>query len=173
MPKLAFEAKGDINKFFKLLEKYAKVCKRYLEFRFEIIAKKKVKNFPFIMGQKLYMGSENLGPEDEVRPALKNATLSIGFIGLAETLVLLTGKHHGESDEAQQLGLEIVSYLRSLTNKFTEETHMNWSTFQTPAEGLAGKALKMLRKQYGIIPGVTDREYLTNSSHEQSWHIKV
>lgn len=75
------------------------------------------------MGQKLYMGSKNLGPEDEVRPALKNATLSIGFIGLAETLVLLTGKHHGESDEAQQLGLKIVSYLRSLTDKFTRETH--------------------------------------------------
>jgi len=173
LPKLALEAKGDIDKFFKLFDKYIKVCKRYLEFRFEIIARKKVKNFPFIMGQKLYMGSENLGPEDEIRPALLNATLSIGFIGLAEALVALTGKHHGESEEAQELGLKIVSHLRKMTDKFTKETYMNWSTFQTPAEGLAGKSAKLLRQQYGIIPGVTDREYLTNSSHEQSWHIKV
>lgn len=117
------------------------------------------------MGQKLYMGSENLGPEDEIRPALLNSTLSIGFIGLAEALVVLTGKHHGESEEAQELGLKIVSHLREMTDKFTKETHMNWSAFGTPAEGLAGKAMKILRKQYGIIPGVTEHEYLTNSSH--------
>lgn len=165
MPKLALEAKGDISKFFKLFDKYIDVCKRYLEFRFEIIAKKKVKNFPFVMGQKLYLGSEDLGPEDEIRPALLNSTLSIGIIGLAEALVVLTGKHHGESEEAQELGLKIVSHLRKMTDKFTKETHMNWSAFATPAEGLAGHAAKILQKQYGKIPGVTDRGYLTNSTH--------
>lgn len=165
LPKIALEAKGDINRFFKLFDKYINVCKRYLEFRFEIIARKKVKNFPFIMGQKLYMGSKNLKPEDEIRPALLNATLSIGFIGLAEALVALTGKHHGESEEAQELGLQIVSHLREMADKFTKETHMNWSAFQTPAEGLAGKSAKLLRQQYGVIPGVTEHEYLTNSSH--------
>lgn len=151
-----------------MFDKYIKICKRYLEFRFEIIARKKVKNFPFVMGQCLYMGSENLGPEDEIRPAILNATMSIGFIGLAEALVALTGKHHGESEESQKLGLEIVSYLRKKTDQFTKETHMNWSCFSTPAEGLAGKAAKLLRKQYGEIPGVTDKLYLTNS-----FHVKV
>lgn len=165
LPKLAIEAKGDIKKFFKLFNKYIKLCKRYLEFRFEIIAQKKVKNFPFIMGQGIYMGSENLGPEDEVRPALKNATLSIGFVGLAEALVALIGKHHGESEEAQELGLQIISYLREMTDKFTNETHMNWSTFATPAESYASTAMKILRKQYGIIPGVTEHAYLSNSCH--------
>ena len=165
LPKIAIEAKSDIQKFFKLFEKYIRVCKRYLEYRFEIIARKKVKNFPFVMGQGLYMGSENLGPEDEIRPALKNASLSIGFIGLAETLILLTGKHHGESEEAQKLGLEIVGYLRSMTDKFIKSSRMNWSTFATPAEGYAGSALKILRKQYGIIPRVTDHDFLTNSFH--------
>ena len=165
LPKVALEAKGDINKFFKLFDRCIKQCKKYLELRFEIIAKKKVKNFPFVMGQGIYMGSENLGPEDEVRSALKNATLSIGFVGLAEALVALIGKHHGESEEAQELGLKIVGHLRDMTDKFTKETHMNWSTFATPAESYAGKAMKLLREQYGIIPGVTEHAYLTNSNH--------
>lgn len=165
LPKLALEAKGDIKKFFRLFDKYIKLCRKYLEFRFEIIARKKVKNFPFVMGQGLYMGSENLGPEDEIRPALLNATMSIGVIGLAEALVALTGKHHGESDDAQKLGLEIISHLRKKTDQLTKETHMNWSSFGTPAEGLAGAAAKILQKQYGKIPGVTDRPYLTNSTH--------
>lgn len=117
------------------------------------------------MGQGIYMGSENLGPDDEVRPALKNATLSIGFVGLAEALIALTGKHHGESEEAQELGLKIVSHLREMTDKFTKETHLNWSTFATPAESYAGKAMKLLRKQYGIIPGITEHAYCTNSFH--------
>lgn len=120
------------------------------------------------MGQKLYLGSEDLGPEDEIRPALKHATLSIGFIGLAEALVVLTGKHHGESEEAQKLGLKIVSHLREMTDKFTADTKMNWSTFSTPAEGLAGKAARVLQRQYGKIPGITDKDYLTNS-----FHVKV
>ena len=111
------------------------------------------------------MGSEKLGPEDEVRPALRNASLSIGYCGLAEALVALIGKHHGESEEAQKLGLKIIGYLRNMTDKFTKDSHMNWSTFATPAESLAGKMLRKNRKQYGIIPGVTDHEFHTNSNH--------
>lgn len=165
LPKLAIEAKGDIDAFFKLFEKYIKLCRRYLKFRFELIAKKKAKNFPMSMLQHCYMGSEKLSPEDEIRPALKNASLSIGYLGLAEALVALTGKHHGESEAAQELGLKIIRYLREKTDGFTKTDHLNWSTFATPAESLAGRAAKLLQKQYGKIHGVTDRAYLTNSNH--------
>ena len=165
LPKLAIEANHNIDKFFELLDKYSDICRRYLLFRFELIAKKKVKNFPVTMTQHLYMGSENLGQEDEVRPALKNASLSIGIIGLAETLIALTGKHHAEDKEAQNLGLRIIKHLRNNTDNYTKETHMNFSTFATPAEGITGKLARLLRRQYGTIPGVTDKEWLTNSSH--------
>lgn len=154
-----------IDEFFKLFDKYIYLGKEYLEWRFNIIAKKEVKNFPFVMGQHLYMGSEKLGPTDEIRPALLNASISIGYVGLAECLVALTGKHHGESKEAQELGLSIVKHLRDATDNFTEETHLNWSTFATPAEGFAGTSLRGCRAEFGIIPGITDREYLTNSHH--------
>ena len=132
LPMLALMAKGDLDEFWKLYDKYIKIAKKYLEFRYEIIARKKVKNFPFVMGQKIYMGSEKLGPEDEIRPALKNASISIGYCGLAECLVVLTGKHHGESEASQHLGLEIIGHLREMTDKFTKQTHMNWSCFSTP-----------------------------------------
>lgn len=172
LPQLALESRRRGNSqeeitgiFRELYDKYINLAKEYLEYRFEIIAHKKVKNFPFIMGQKIYLGSENLEPEDEIRPALLNSTLSIGFCGLVECLVALTGKHHGESEHAQQLGLKIVKHLRDMTDKFTAETHMNWSTFSTPAESTAGSFLKATRKRYGVIKGVTDKEYFTNSFH--------
>jgi len=165
LPMLALDAKGDVNKFFKLFDKYIKLSKEYLEYRYSIIAHKKVKNFPFLMGQGLWMDSDKLGPEDEIAPVLKHASLSIGFCGLAECLVALIGKHHGESEEAQELGLKIVSHLREMTDKFANKTHMNWSTFASPAESTAGDFLRATRKKYGIIPGVTDHEYFTNSSH--------
>lgn len=165
LPKLALEAKGDIKKFWKLFDKYIKLSKEYLEYRYEIIAKKHVFNFPFVMGENLWQGSKKLSHNDEVREALKNSSISIGFCGLAECLVALTGKHHGESADAQKLGLEIIGHLRDMTDKFTEETHMNWSTFATPAESTAGSFQRANQKTYGIIPGVTDREYMTNSSH--------
>ena len=165
LPYLALMAKKDITKFFELLDRYLDLCKRCLEYRFEIIAKKKVKNFPFVMGQKLYMGSENLGLEDSIRPALLHSTLSIGFCGLAECLVALIGKHHGESDEAQELGLKIVRHIRKATDRYTQETHMNWSTFATPAESVAGKFLRSCRKEFGIIDGVTSHEFFTNGNH--------
>ena len=165
LPYLALLADRKIDKFFNLLDYYMDLSKRYLEYRFEIIAKKKVKNFPFVMGQKLYMGSESLGPEDEIRPALMNASISIGFCGLAECLVALVGKHHGESDEAQELGLKIIGHMRDMTEMYKKQTHMNWSTFSTPAEATAGTFLRACRKEFGIIDGVTNHEFFTNSFH--------
>ena len=165
LPKLAIEAKGEIGEFIKLLDKYMNLAKDYLEERYNLIAKKHVYNFPFILGNKIYMGSENLKKEDTIEKVLQHSTLSIGFCGLAEALVALTGKHHGESDEAQQLGLIIIAHMRAMTDTFTNKTHMNWSLFGTPAESTAGKFAKLCRKQYGIIPGVTDKEFQTNSSH--------
>ena len=174
LPYLALEAsrickdsgnKEVIDKFFELFDKYIILGKEYLEWRFEIIARKKVYNYPFVFGQKLYMGSENLKPDDEIREALKNASLSIGFVGLAECLKALIGKHQGESEKAQELGLKIVGHLRDMTDKFTEDTHMNWSTFATPAENFAGVALRACKKEFGVIPEITDRDYFTNSFH--------
>lgn len=154
-----------IDKFFELFDKYIMLGKEYLEWRFEIIARKKVYNYPFVFGQKLYMGSENLKPDDEIREALKNSSLSIGFVGLAECLKALIGKHQGESEQAQELGLKIVGHLRDMTDKFTEDTHMNWSTFATPAENFAGVALRACKREFGVIPEITDRDYFTNSFH--------
>jgi len=168
LPMLALMAEKDEKKFFKLLDKYVMLSRRYLEFRYSVISHKKVKNFPFVMGQHLWMGSEELGPEDEIGPALKHASLSIGFCGLAECLVALIGKHHGESDEAQQLGLKIVRHIRHRCDEYTNETHMNWTCFSTPAESTAGSFLRATRKKFGNIPGITDHDYFTNSFHKMN-----
>lgn len=174
LPMLALIAKeekkeegGDsvIHKFFELYGKYIYMSKDYLEWRYEIIAKKKVYNFPFLMGQHVWMDSEKLKPDDEIREVLKHSSISIGFCGLAECLKVLTGYHHGESEKAQELGLKIVKYLREHTDMFTKETHLNWSTFGTPAESTAGTFLRACRKRFGIISGVTEHEYFSNSSH--------
>ena len=182
LPKMALEAIAEVEgavkgytedsnhkairkKFFELMDKYINVSKNYLEARYEIIAKKHVYNFPFLMGQGVWMGSDKLNPEDEVREVLKHASISIGFCGLAECLVALTGAHHGASEDAQKLGLEIVGHLRGMTDRFTVETHMNWSCFGTPAESTAGQFQRANQKLFGKIEGVTDREYMTNSSH--------
>lgn len=140
LPMLALDAKEKypnskdkrLEKFFKDFDKYINLSHDYLQYRYNIIAHKKVKNFPFLMGQGLWMDSEKLGPEDEIGEVLKHASLSIGFCGLAECLVALMGHHHGESEDAQKLGLKIVGHLREMTDKFTEDEHMNWSTFATP-----------------------------------------
>ena len=154
-----------ISYFYKLYDKYIMISKRALEKRYKLILHKKVKNFPFLMGQHVWMESEKLGPEDEIGSVLKHASISIGFCGLAECLVALTGHHHGESENAQKLGLEIVKHLRKKTDNFTEETGLNWSTFGTPAESTAGTFARACQKRFGKVPGVCDREYLTNSSH--------
>ncbi|NLM46914.1 MAG: anaerobic ribonucleoside triphosphate reductase, partial [Firmicutes bacterium] len=122
-------------------------------------------DLPFLMGQKLYMGSENLQPDDPIKEVIKNGTLSIGFIGLAETLMVLIGKHHGEDKEAQELGLKIVSHMSKRMTQFSDEFDLNFTLLATPAEGLSGRFVKLDREIYGIIPGVTDKEYYTNSVH--------
>lgn len=165
LPRLGIRAKGDINKFYKLLDEKLDLVHRQLLQRMKIQGSFRVKNFPFLMGQGLWLGSEKLNPEDTLEEVVKEGTLSIGFIGLAETLVALIGHHHGESEEAQKLGLEIIKHMRDYTDKLSEETKLNWSLLATPAEGLSGRFVKMDRKRFGVIPGVTDKDWYTNSSH--------
>ena len=165
LPKLALEAKGDLEGFWKLFDKYIALSHDYLLFRLQTIAEKHVYNYPFLMGQGVWMDSDKLKPTDKIREVLKHASYSIGFCGLAECLVALVGKHHGESPEAQELGLKIVGHLREVLDDYTKKEHMNWTCFGTPAESTAGQFQKANRKEFGIVPGVTDRDYMTNSSH--------
>lgn len=165
LPRIAIKAKGDLDIFFEDLDrKITLVISQLLE-RFKIQSAKKVKNYPFLMGQGVWMDSENLGPEDEVGEVLKHGTLTIGFIGLAECLKALIGKHHGESEEAQNLGLNIIGYMRKRADEASKKTGLNITLIATPAEGLSGRFVKIDREKYGVIPGVTDREYYTNSFH--------
>ena len=165
LPRIAIEAKGDVDWFFEELERRMDLVYDQLNERFEIIARKKVYNFPFLMGQHVWIDSEKLKWDDEVREVLKHGTLSVGFIGLAETLVALRGKHHGESQESQNLGLEIIGFMRGYLDRKTQETGMNYTLIGTPAEGLSGRFVRLDKERYGIIPGVTDRDYYTNSFH--------
>ncbi|MBO8136642.1 MAG: anaerobic ribonucleoside-triphosphate reductase [Desulfotomaculum sp.] len=165
LPRLAIKADRDIKKFYRLLSDMMDLVKRQLYHRYGVQAKLKVKDMPFVMGQHLYMGSENLKPEDPIEEAVKHGTLSIGFIGLAETLTALIGKHHGQSEEAQALGQEIVAFMRKKVDEACEEYDLNFTFLATPAEGLSGRFVKLDRKEFGIIPGVTNKEYYTNSFH--------
>ena len=165
LPKLALEADGNMDKFWCLLDKYIQVSHDYLLFRLQTIKHKHVYNYPFLMGQGIWMDSDKLRPSDSIEEVLKHASFSIGFCGLAECLVALIGKHHGESEEAQQLGLKIVGHIREKTDAYTEAESMNWTCFGTPAESTAGQFQRANRKKFGKIAGVTDRDYMTNSSH--------
>ena len=168
--KLAIECMGEtdqekrIGMFMAKLDHMLELTARQLDDRFQFQKTALVKQFPLLM-HSLWIGSEKLGPEDTIESVINQGTLGIGFIGLAECLVALTGKHHGESEEAQQLGLKIVEYMRQRVNDFCEQYHHNYSVLATPAEGLAGRFTKRDRKEFGIIPGVTDRDYYTNSNH--------
>ena len=155
--------------FMQTLEKYAEITARQLYDRYRFQCSAVAKQFPLLMSG-LWEGSENLKPFDSVEPVLKQGTLGIGFIGLAETLTVLTGKHHGESEEAQKLGLEIITELRNLIKEFSDRYDLNFSVLATPAEGLAGRFTKIDRKEFGIILGVTDRDYYTNSNHVPVWY---
>lgn len=137
--------------------------------RYDFQKTAKVKQFPLLMS-KLWNGSSELKPNDTIESVINQGTLGIGFIGLAECLVALTGKHHGESEESQKLGLKIVSYMRSKANEFSERYSHNFSVLATPAEGLSGKFTKRDKKTFGIIPGVTDKDYYTNSNHVPVWY---
>ena len=165
LPRLGILAKGDMDVFYKTLDKRLALCCRQLLHRFEIQKKKTVKNYPFLMGQGIWIDSENLNINDQVGEVLKNGTLSVGFIGLAETLVALTGKHHGESEESRRLGLEIITHMRKYLDDESEKTGLNFTLLATPAEGLSGRFVRIDQKRFGKIPGVTDREYYTNSFH--------
>ena len=165
LPRLGILAKGDMDVFYKTLDKRLALCCRQLLHRFEIQKKKTVKNYPFLMGQGIWIDSENLNINDQVGEVLKNGTLSVGFIGLAETLVALTGKHHGESQESRKLGLEIITHMRKYLDEESEKTGLNFTLLATPAEGLSGRFVRIDQKRFGKIPGVTDREYYTNSFH--------
>lgn len=165
LPRIALRSNNDINVFFEELDKKIDLVIDQLLERFEIQARKKVKNFPFLMGQGVWIDSDKLGWEDEVREVLKHGTLTAGFIGLAECLKALTGKHHGESEESQKLGLRIVEHMRKRMDQASQKYKMNFTLIATPAEGLAGRFVRMDRAIFGSIEGVTDREYYTNSFH--------
>ena len=165
LPRLAIESRGDEALFYDKLKDMMELVIGQLDDRFAIQSKKRVYNFPFLMGQGVWLDSEKLGPSDEVGEVLKHGTLSIGFIGLAETLISLYGHHHGESDAMQEKGLAIVQYMRQYLDARSERTHMNYSLLATPAEGLSGRFVRMDKKRYGLIPGVTDKDYYTNSFH--------
>ncbi len=165
LPRLAIENKGNIDAFFVALKNRVNLVFGQLLERFEYQAMRKVLNFPFLMGEGIWMDSEKLDYNDSIKEVMKHGTLGVGFIGLAECLVALIGKHHGESKEAQELGLKIVRTMREMCDEQSKETKLNFSLIGSPAEGLSGRFLRIDRKLYGVIPGVTDREYYTNSNH--------
>ena len=165
LPRLGLKAKGDIEAFFESLDPRIDTCIGQLNERFKIQGQKKVKNFPFLMGQGVWIDSEKLKPEDTIEEVIKHGTLTIGFIGLAECLKALIGEHHGESDRADQLGIEIIAYMRKRMDEEARKTGLNWSVIATPAEGLSGRFVRMDRERFGSIPGITDRDYYTNSFH--------
>ncbi|OFQ23383.1 anaerobic ribonucleoside-triphosphate reductase [Prevotella sp. HMSC073D09] len=153
-----------INSFFAKLDNMLDVAARQLNERYDFQKTAMAKQFPLLM-RSLWTGAENLSPDDTIEKVINQGTLSIGFIGLAECLKALLGVHHGESDEAQQLGLRIVDYMRCRCNEFSEKYHHNFSLLATPAEGLSGKFTKIDRKKFGVLEGITDRDYYTNSNH--------
>ena len=165
LPRIAIRSHGDIGLFYEELDRKIDLIIEQLLERFEIQCRKKVYNYPFLMGQGIWIGSDNLAPTDEVREVLKHGTLTLGFIGLAEALKSLTGAHHGESKESQNLGLEIVGYMRRRMDEASKKHGLNFSLIATPAEGLSGRFVRIDKERYGIIPGVTDRDYYTNSFH--------
>ena len=165
LPRIAIRSHGSVEWFFEDLDRKIDLVIGQLLERFEIQCKKKVRNYPFLMGQGIWIDSDKLGPDDEVREVLKHGTLTLGFIGLAECLKALIGAHHGESREAQNLGLEIVGYMRKRMDEASKKYGLNFSLIATPAEGLSGRFVRIDKEKYGVIPGVTDREYYTNSFH--------
>lgn len=165
LPRLGIEARGDEEKFFQMLDETMNLVFRQLRHRFEIQRRKQVKNFPFLMGEGLWLDSDQLNPEDELDRVWRHGTLSVGFIGLAECLVALTGKHHGESEESQKLGIKIVSHMRERCDQKGQEEMLNYTLLATPAEGLSGRFIRMDQKRYGVMEGITSHEFYTNSFH--------
>ncbi len=165
LPRLAIKADHNVGAFFDMLDEMLDLAIEQLMHRFKIQTQKKVKNYPFLMGQGIWIDSDKLSPEDTVEEVLKHGTLSVGFIGLAETLKALIGSHHAESEDARELGLEIITAMRQRLDEEAKRTGLNFSLLATPAEGLSGRFVRMDAKKYGVIEGVTDRDYYTNSFH--------
>ena len=167
--RIALEANHDVDLFFKLLNEYCDIGIRQLYDRYLFQCTATAKQFPLLMSG-VWMGSDGLKENDSVKEVLKHGTLSLGFIGRAEALTALIGVHHGESEEAQELGLKIVRFMREKCDKAADQYDLNYTLLATPAEGLAGKFVKKDRADFGVIPGVTDRDFYTNSSHVPVWH---
>lgn len=165
LPRLGIEANHDIKVFYKTLDDTMEMVFDQLLQRFKIQCRKRVKNYPFLMGQGVWIDSEKLSENDNIGEILKHGTLSVGFIGLAECLISLIGVHHGESEEAQKLGLEIITHMREKVDAQAAKTGLNFSLLATPAEGLSGRFIAIDKKRYGEIKGITDKEYYTNSFH--------
>ncbi|MDR1292449.1 MAG: anaerobic ribonucleoside triphosphate reductase [Clostridiales Family XIII bacterium] len=165
LPRIAIKSNGSIDWFFEELERKMDLVTKQLLDRYRIQASKKVRKFPFLMGQGIWIGSDKLKLDDEVGEVLKHGTLSVGFIGLAEALVALVGSHHGQTPEARNLGLEIVGFMRDYLDRLSGEMQLNFTLLATPAEGLAGRFVRIDRGKYGEIEGVTDRDYYTNGFH--------
>lgn len=170
LPRLGIEAGSNTEAFFKALDDKMELSIRQLLHRYKIQCSRKVKNFPFLMGQGVWRDSEKLSPDDTLENVLKHGSLTVGFIGLAECLIALTGKHHGESEESQKLGLEIIKFMRAKMDSATHKYNLNFALIATPAEGLSGRFVKIDRKKYGIIEGITDKDYYCNSFHVPVYH---
>lgn len=165
LPRLALKANKNLMKFYQYLSEMITLTCEQLYHRFQVQAKLKVRDMPFLMGQGLYLDSEKLKPNDLIEDTIKHGTLSVGFIGLAESLIALTGQHHGQSSDSQALGQEIVAFMRNMVDNACEKYNLNYSLLATPAEGLSGRFIKMDRKEYGSVFGVTDKTFYTNSFH--------
>ena len=165
LPKIALLSDKSLDIFFNKLDMTLKLCFNNLYDRFKYLSKKHAYNYPFLLSEGVWLDSEKLQPEDTIEEVLKQGTLAIGFCGLAECLVALIGKHHGESEEAQQLGLKIVGRIKSFCDQASQDTGLTWGAFASPAESAAGRFARINRKEFGLIKGVTDREYITNSAH--------
>jgi ribonucleoside-triphosphate reductase len=165
LARLGIRAQGDISTFWRYLDEMMDFCVQQLLTRYDLQKKLKMRDFPFLMGQHLYVDSEDLEDMDPIEKAIKNGTLSIGFVGLAECLTALTGKHHGESAGSQALGVSIVSHMRRRCDEATKKHSLNFTLLATPAESTAGRFEKIDQQIYGVIPGVTDKSWYTNSFH--------
>ena len=170
LPRIALESEGNEELFYQKLDDMLNLVAQQLLDRFEIQAQKHVYNFPFLMGQGVWLDADKLGPRDEIREVLKHGTLSIGFIGLAEALTALYGKHHGEDPAIQEKGLQIIRHMRAFCDAKSQAMKMNFTLLATPAEGLSGKFIRRDQQRFGKIKGITDREYYTNSFHIPVWY---
>lgn len=165
LPRIALTSNGDLDAFFACLDEHIDLVIEQLLARLAIQSAKRARNFPFLMGQGVWIDSHTIGPDDRIGDLLRHGTLALGFIGLAETLTALTGEHHGQSREAQELGERIVQHMRDRMDEASTAHGLNFSLIATPAEGLSGRFLRMDRERFGVIPGVTDKDYYTNSFH--------